>query len=110
MELKNTLNKPYTHAQRLDFIVQNNHQQGFEIKETETALEAWGKTEEEKSAEAKQAQRAELIAQLDALDLKAIRAMRAIQAGVGTQEDNQHLAEIELQAEQLRQQIKEYDQ
>lgn len=108
MEIKDALTKPYNEEERMSFIVK--HQHGFEIRETDTALEAWGKTDEEKSAEAKQAQRAELIAQLDALDLKAIRAMRAIQAGVGTQEDNQRLAEIELLAAQLRQQIKEYDQ
>lgn len=48
MEIKATLNKPYTEAQMLDFIVKQNHKQGFEIKETETALEAWGYTEEEK--------------------------------------------------------------
>lgn len=106
MELKNTLNKPYTEAQRLDFIVTNNHQQGFEIKETDTALEAWGKTEEEKSAEAKQAQRAELIAQLDALDLKAIRSMRAIQSGKSTEDDAAYLQQLEQQAAQLRAQLK----
>ena len=48
MEIKNVLDKPYTEKQRIDFIVEQNHQQGYEIKETETALEAWGYTEEEK--------------------------------------------------------------
>ena len=48
MEIKVTLNKPYTEKQRMDFIVTNNHQLGYEIKETEMALEAWGYTEEEK--------------------------------------------------------------
>ena len=47
MEIKAKLNKPYTEAQKLDFIVEQNHKQGFEIKETKTALEAWGYTEEE---------------------------------------------------------------
>ena len=47
MELKSKLNKPYSRAQRQAFIVEQNHNKGFEIKETETALEAWGKTEEE---------------------------------------------------------------
>lgn len=49
MEIKATLNKPYTEQQRLDFIVQENHQNGYEIKETKKALEAWGYTEEEKA-------------------------------------------------------------
>lgn len=48
MEIKATLNKPFTVNQKMDFIVQQNHQSGYEIKETETALEAWGYTEEEK--------------------------------------------------------------
>ena len=48
MEIKVTLQKPYTDKQRMDFIVEQNHKQGFEIKETETALEAWGYTKEEK--------------------------------------------------------------
>lgn len=48
MEIKAILNKPYTEEQRINFIVEQNHQQGYEIRETETALEAWGYTEEEK--------------------------------------------------------------
>jgi hypothetical protein len=48
MEIKATLNKPYSETERLNFIVEQNHQLGYEIKETETALEAWGYTEEEK--------------------------------------------------------------
>lgn len=47
MEIKAQLNKPFTDKQRADFIVLNNHQLGYEIRETETALEAWGYTEEE---------------------------------------------------------------
>lgn len=47
MEIKAKLNKQYTEEQRLDFIVEQNHENGFEIKETKTALEAWGYTEEE---------------------------------------------------------------
>ncbi len=48
MEIKLILEKPYTEEQRLNFIVINNHQQGYEIRETETELQAWGYTEEEK--------------------------------------------------------------
>lgn len=47
MEIKATLDKPYTEVQRMDFIVEQNHNKGYEIKETEEALEAWGYTEEE---------------------------------------------------------------
>ena len=38
MEIKATLNKPYTDKQRSDFIVENNHKLGYEIQETEDAL------------------------------------------------------------------------
>ena len=47
MEIKATLKQPYTDKERMDFIVTQNHKLGFEIKETETTLEAWGKTDEE---------------------------------------------------------------
>ena len=47
MEIKAELLKPYTENERMDFIVQYNHNLGYEIKETETALEALGYTEEE---------------------------------------------------------------
>lgn len=48
MEIKAELFKPYTDEQRVDFIVEQNHNNGYEIQETETALQAWGYTEEEK--------------------------------------------------------------
>jgi hypothetical protein len=47
MEIKATLKKPYTEAQRMGFVVSYNHQLGYEIKETETELQALGYTEEE---------------------------------------------------------------
>lgn len=107
MEIKTKLNKPYTEEQRLDFIVAQNHTKGYEIKETETALEAWGFSAEEIAEQEKQAQKADLIAQLDVLDLKTIRALRAIQAGTGTDADVQRLAELEEQAAEIRQQLQE---
>lgn len=107
MEIKATLNKPYTDKQRVDFIVTQNHTNGYEIKETETALEAWGFTAEEIAEQEKQAQKADLVAQLDALDLKTIRALRAIQAGQGTQADKEKLADLEEQAAQIRAQLQE---
>lgn len=59
MEIKATLNKPYTDEQRMNFIVIQNHQNGYEIRETETAIEALGYTEEEQAQ-----QERERIAQL----------------------------------------------
>lgn len=47
MEIKAQLLQPFNDEERMSFIVEYNHNQGHEIKETETALEAWGYTEEE---------------------------------------------------------------
>jgi hypothetical protein len=47
MEIKATLQKPYTEEERENFIVEYNHNQGFVIEETETELQALGYTEEE---------------------------------------------------------------
>ena len=38
MEIKATLNKPHDDKQRADFIVEYNHNLGYEIQETEDAL------------------------------------------------------------------------
>lgn len=62
---------------------------------------------ERKAADEKASHIKELQEQLDVLDLKAIRALRAIQAGVGTESDTQKLAELEAQAEAVRQELKE---
>ena len=47
MEIKATLKKPITEGQRLDFVVEYNHNQGYEIRETEEEIQALGYTEEE---------------------------------------------------------------
>ena len=105
MEIKASLNKPYTENQRLNFIVEQNHNKGYEIKETENTLEAWGYTAEEIGEQKEARRRADIMAQLDALDLKCIRALRAIQAGTDTEADTARLAELEAQAEELRKQL-----
>ena len=107
MEIKATLNKPYTEQQRVEFIVAQNHQFGYKIEETNVALEAWGYTEEEIAQQQVANRRSELIEQLDAIDLKCIRAVRAIQAGVGTSADTERLVDLETQAESIRQQIQD---
>ena len=45
MEIKATLEKPYTEEEKDSFIIK--YQYGYKIEETETALEAWGYTQEE---------------------------------------------------------------
>lgn len=47
MEIKAQLLQPFNEEERINFIVEQNHNNGYEIRETETALEAWGYTEEE---------------------------------------------------------------
>ena len=48
MEIKAQLLQPFNEEEKINFIVEQNHKNGYEIRETETALEAWGYTEEEK--------------------------------------------------------------
>ena len=47
MEIKAQLKKPYTEKERIDFIVQYNHNLGYEIEETKAELQALGYTQEE---------------------------------------------------------------
>ncbi len=109
MQIKAVLQKPYEETQRLKFVVEQSHNQGCQIKETDTALEAWGFSTEEIAEQEKRAQKAELIAQLAALDLKCIRSLRAIQAGTSTDVDISILTELETHATDLRKQIKELE-
>ena len=53
MEIKAILEKPYTEERRINFIVVNNHQRGYEIRETENQLQAWGKDAAELLQQAK---------------------------------------------------------
>lgn len=53
MEIKSELLKPYNEKQRIDFIIEQNHKNGYEIRETDKALQAWGYTEEEKQEQEK---------------------------------------------------------
>lgn len=107
MEIKATLNKPYMDIQRCDFVVEQNHVKGYEIRETEIALEAWGLTSEEQAQREKDKLRAQYIAELDELDAKSVRPLRAQIAGTATQEDLDKLAALEAQAAVLRNKIHE---
>lgn len=63
--------------------------------------------EPEEHAKAKQI--AQLKAQLADVDAKSARSMRAILANTATEDDRNFLADLETQAEDLRQQIKELE-
>lgn len=75
MEIKNVLNKPFSKIDRLNFIVEQNHQFGYEIIETNTSLEAWGKTKAELQEFEKEKQKTKIQQQIDELDKKRIRAV-----------------------------------
>ena len=72
MEIKATLQKPITGGQRLDFVVEYNHKQGYVIEETETALEAWGYTEEEKEKQERERRNQEINQKISELEQMAI--------------------------------------
>lgn len=70
MELRETLNKPYTDNEAIEFITLNNAIRKYKIKETESALEAWGFTKEELAEKERQ--------NLDSLTLTPADVERAL--------------------------------
>lgn len=52
------LEKPYKDSERINFIVNYNHQLGYQINETENELQAWDFDDEEKLEQRKQQMRA----------------------------------------------------
>ena len=61
MEIKTELKYPYSEEKRLDFIVEQNHKNGYEIREVQTQfnipdLQAWGYTAEEIAEQEAQAE------------------------------------------------------
>lgn len=84
------LNRPFTRRQRLDFIVEHNHQHGREIAETDTSIIALESNEIFVDGEVKinpnydaekrlfhiDIELDEIKVQLGELDLKSIRALR----------------------------------
>jgi len=51
-----------------------------------------------RAAEAREQERATILAELDALDRRSARALRAVVAGTATDEDKAKLVEIETEA------------
>ena len=80
MEIKAQLKKPYTEEQRLQFIVNFNHNLGYEIEETETHLNAIGYTEQELRQQERD--------RIDALCLTRSDVERAIYADKGMDFDD----------------------
>lgn len=107
MEIKAKLQKPYEEKQRLEFIVEQNHKKGYEIRETTEGLEAYGYTDKEKQEKILIEQKNKIKLCLEELDKKTIRSLRAIQADAATDADREFLESIETQAQNLRAQLKE---
>lgn len=76
MEIKSSLEKPYTDNQRVDFIVTNNHRLGYEIRETELALEAWGYTQEEQEEQQRKQRELEVQNKIKELNQYAVDYIR----------------------------------
>jgi len=114
------LEKPYTEEQRLNFIVEYNHNQGLTIEQTETALYALeaneiiqdGKVVINPNYSVELAQKKirilEIKSQLQALDAQAIRPLRAILTDCGTDEDREILKGLEVQANALREELSSF--
>lgn len=97
MEIKARLNKPYTEKERMNFIVQYNHNLNYEVRETEEELQAWDYTTKEKAEQKKLARIEEIKEELAELDAKSIRPLRA--------GETEKLEELETQAEKLREEL-----
>ena len=70
MEIKATLNKPFEKEDKIAFIILNNRTLGYEIRETQTELQAWGYTAEEEAEMERQ--------RIDALTLTPADVERAL--------------------------------
>ena len=79
MEIKAELKQPYTDKERMDFIVEQNHKLGYTIEETNDALLAWGKSDEEILKQARFEKQAE----------NTTKAKQAIEDGYVTFKDAQ---------------------
>lgn len=88
MEIKAELKKPYTDKERMNFIVEQNHKNGYTIEETDNALLAWGLSDEEKETQEKE--------RILMLSLTAADVERGIYKAIGKDFDDV-LAYVEAQ-------------
>lgn len=95
MEIKDTLKKPYTDKQRCDFIVENNHNKGYEIQETEEALLAIYNEPLPPTYEEVDQMRIEY--RKEHIDDKTIARIRKTANGTWTDEDEQAYLELDTE-------------
>ena len=72
MEIKSELKQPYTEKERINFIVEQNHKNGYEIRETETELQAWGFTDEEIQKQLQEYRNQEIDEKIKELQIMAL--------------------------------------
>lgn len=100
MELKATLNKPCTKEQRINFIIEQNHKKGYEIRESRTSIEAWGRTQQEEERIDLESRVAYLEGQTGLI--RPLRENVLTEGSAYSDYVKQKAAEIEALAEQLR--------
>lgn len=106
MEIKAKLFKPCTSKERMSFIVEQNHRNGFIIEEREDAIVALGLTKEEESKKRNEARIAEIKSRLEKIDLESTRPLRAIVSNTATESDRLKLIELEEEANELRDELR----
>lgn len=77
------LKKPCSDKERADFIVENNHHKGYQIKETETKIQALDYDDSEKFENAKNAKLAELTAITSKFDNQLVNTDMIINSSLG---------------------------
>ena len=72
MKIIATLKKPYIEEQKMEFIVNYNHNLQCQIKETDVELQALGFSDEEIEEQQKQARNAEIDSKIKELQIMAL--------------------------------------
>ena len=101
MEIKAELKKPYTEEQRINFIVQYNHKQRYEIKETDTSLIAFYEIKKLTPEQIEQAKANAYDLEIDPLHA---RKKRKIILGTWTEEDEEnYIKEVKRLSKEISQ-------
>lgn len=96
------LEKPYKDSERISFIVNYNHQLGYQINETEDALEALGYDDDERKEQKAAEVRAERDSRIDAIRWRIERYQTQEVAGLETTDTAEHYKAILLYVQALR--------
>lgn len=96
------LEKPYTESKRIEFIVNYNHQLGYQINETDTGLEALGFDDDERKEQKAAEARAERDRRIDAIRWRIERYQTQAAAGLETTDTAEHYKAILLYVQALR--------